>query len=255
MIKIILVLVTLLSFIEAKDLGIHEKLGQNVPLNLKFINEENKEVTLEQLIDNKPTLLTLNYFKCAGICTPQLNDLAKMLGRVHLAENTDYKVISVSFAENESYKLAAAKRKNLLASMTRSYVADAWHFVIGENNSSLKLAESIGFSFKKVINPAGDVGYIHAAVLVVLSPKGKIIRYMDGIEQLPADITMAIHEAKKGTVRQSIPKNSPYCFTETPQGDEYFSEGGKIWAIFTLFVLASLLFYLIKTTKRNKDNS
>jgi len=255
MIKTLLVLVALLQFVQAGTLGIHEELGQKVPLDLKFINEENKEVTLGELMDNKPTLLTLNYFKCAGICTPQLNDLAKMLTRVHLAENSDYKVISVSFAEHESYKLAAAKRKNILASMTRAYVADAWHFVIGENNSSMELSKSIGFTFKTVVSPAGDIGYTHAAVLVVLSSKGKIIRYMDGIEQLPADITMAIQEAKKGIVGQSIPKNSPYCFTEKPQGDEYFDEGGKLWAVFTLFVLAGLLFYLIKTTKRKNNNS
>jgi len=249
MIKTILLLVLALNFLYAESLGIHQKLGQSVPLDLKFIDGNSKEVTLGELMDGKPTLLTLNYFKCAGICTPQLNDMAKMLSRVHLAENTDYKVITVDFAEDETPALARKKRKNILHSMTRSYVKDAWHFVIG---SSQVLADSVGFEYKKVVNAHGEVGYIHAALLVVLSPKGKITRYLEGIEQLPADITMALTEAKNETVRPSIAKNSPYCFTETPQADEYMSIGGKVWAVFSLLVLAGFLMYLLKLSKKRK---
>ena len=253
MIKKILLLVLAFNFLHADSLGITQKLGNNVSLDLKFIKENSKEVTLRELMDGKPTLLTLNYFKCAGICTPQLNDMAKMLSRVHLAENTDYKVITVDFAEDETTTLAKSKRKTILQSMSRSYVKDAWHFVIGKDGSSKVLAQSVGFEYKKVLNAHGEVGYIHAALLVVISPKGKITRYLEGIEQLPADITMALREASNETVRPSIAKNSPYCFTQTPQADEYMSVGGKIWAVFSLLVLGIFLMYLLKISKRNKE--
>lgn len=115
--KIILVLSVLITFLNAGPLGIEEKLGQTVPLDLTFINEKSERVTLKELMDGKPTILTLNYFRCAGICSPQLNDLAKTVGKIQLAENTDYKVITVSFAENETPELAAAKRKNQLESI------------------------------------------------------------------------------------------------------------------------------------------
>ena len=78
MIRFLLVLSLLVSFSSAGSLGIQEKLGEMVPLDLTFLNEKSERVTLRELMDGKPTILTLNYFRCAGICTPQLNDLAKM---------------------------------------------------------------------------------------------------------------------------------------------------------------------------------
>jgi len=254
MIKYLLLLSLLLNFLHAERLGMNEKLGNYIPLDLKFINEDSKLVTLRELMDGKPTLLTLNYFKCAGICSPQLNDMAKTLSRLHLAENMDYKVITVDFSETETPAMAIKKKKNLLHSMNRAYVADAWHFVIGENNSSGKLAQSVGFDYKEKLMPSGDIGYIHPATLIALSPKGKIIRYMSGIEQLPTDVELALIEAKKGEVSPTIAKDSPFCFTDKPKGDVYMAEGGRVWAILVLSVLAGFLIYLVKTSKIRKNN-
>jgi len=254
MIKYFMVLMVCLNLLHAEELGVNEKLGEMVPLNLTFLNEQSQSVTLRKLMDNKPTLLTLNYFKCAGICTPQLNDMAAMLSRLHIAENTDYKVITVDFAEDETTDLARAKKKNLLKSMSRAFVSDAWHFVIGENNSSGKLAEAVGFKYKKVISSNGDVGYIHGATVIVLSPTGKIIRYLSGIEQLPADIKMAIQEASEEKVSPTIAKNSPYCFTKIPNGDLLIGKIEKTWAIFMLIVVFGLFIYLVRSNKRKSNN-
>jgi len=253
--KYILMFLLCVQMINAEDLGVEEKLGSYVPLDLTFINEQSKSVTLRKLMDGKPTLLTLNYFKCAGICTPQLNDMAAMLSRLHIAENTDYKVVTVDFAEDEAVALAKAKKKNILKSMTRNFVSDAWHFVIGENNSSGKLADAVGFEYKKVVQKNGDVGYIHGATLVVLSPTGKITRYLSGIEQLSADVKLAILEASKEEVTPTIAKNSPYCFTKTPDGDLLVGKIEKAWAIFMLSVILGFFIYLVKTSKRKSNNS
>ena len=253
--KIMVLLLLYIHIVYGAELGVEEKLGTTIPLNLIFLNEDSKSVTLQELMDGKPTLLTLNYFRCAGICTPQLNDMAAMLSRLHIAENTDYKVVTVDFAEDESVELAQAKKKNLLKSMTRSFVSDAWHFVIGENNSSGKLAEAVGFEYKKVVSKNGDVGYIHGATLVVLSPTGKIVRYLNGIEQLPADVKMAIEEAKREEVSPTIAKDSPYCFTKTPDGDILVGKIEKAWAVFMLSVIFGFFIYLIKTSKRKTNNT
>ncbi len=153
--KLIVVLSLFISFLNASNIGIDGKLGEMVPLDLTFINEESQKVTLKELMDGKPTILTLNYFRCSGICTPQLNALAKVLGKLDLAENTDYKVVTVSFAKDETPALAAAKRKNQIDSIGRDYVADAWHFVVDDNNSSEVLAKKVGFSYEKTISTYG----------------------------------------------------------------------------------------------------
>ncbi|HFQ60710.1 MAG TPA: SCO family protein [Epsilonproteobacteria bacterium] len=253
--KYFLLLLLTMQLFSNQTLGVNEKLGTMVPLDLTFIDEDSKQVTLKQLMDGKPTLLTLNYFRCAGICTPQLNELAQALSKVKLAENTDYKVISVDFAENETPSLAVRKKKNILHTMHRDYVQDAWHFVIGENNSSGKLAEHVGFQYKAVAMKSGEVGYIHPAMIVVLSPKGKITGYLEGMDQLPADITMAIHEAVKGRTRKAILRNNaPFCFTKTPEADSAVNKATRIIGLVSvLLFLAFFFFYLRKKSNSLKD--
>ncbi|MBE0497877.1 MAG: SCO family protein [Campylobacterales bacterium] len=252
--KVILLLLLSFNILYANALGINEKLGETVPLDLTFIDEKSNRVTLKQLMDGKPTILTLNYFRCAGICTPQLEDLAKMLGRLQLAENTDYKVLTVSFAEDETPDLAAAKRKNHLASMTRSYVADAWHFVIGENNSSHVLADKVGFSFEKTVTAQGQVDYIHAAALIILSPEGKITRYLNGIEQLPFDVKMALVESADGRVGPTIAKTLLYCFSYDPQGKKYVFMWEKVVGAVMLLIVFGFFIFLVKIGRKEDSN-
>ena len=251
--KIILALSVLITFLNAGPLGIEEKLGQTVPLDLTFLSENGERVTLKKLMDGKPTILTLNYFRCAGICSPQLNDLAKTLGKLQLAENTDYKVITVSFAENETPALATAKRKNQIGSIGREYVADAWRFVIGENNSSGKLADSVGFRYEKTVSMTGKVDYIHSASLIVLSPEGKITRYLYGITQAPIDVKMAIFEASNGTVRPTIAKPLLFCYSYDPEAKKYIFAWEKIAGVVMLAMVFGFFLYLVKLGRKEDD--
>jgi len=250
--SLILLMLTLPIF-SNQSLGIEEKLGTIVPLDFTFIAENNDSVTLKKLMDGKPTLITLNYFKCAGVCSPQLNHLSDALAQVKLAENTDYKVLTIDFAENETSTMAVKKKKNVLHAMQRSFVQDAWHFVIGENNSSGKFAEAVGFKYKAVKMQNGDIGYIHPAMTVILSPKGKITGYLMGVNQLPADITMAINESKIGRTRKPILRNdAPFCFTETPAFDRAVNKMTRIIGVLT--VLALLGFFIFVLRRKKKDD-
>jgi len=249
-----LMLVFLTLSVQATQLGINERLGEMVPLDLKFINEKGEKVTLKKLMDGKPTMISLNYFRCAGICTPQFNDMAKMLGRLDLAENFDYKVITVGFAEDEGYELAAAKKRTMIQAIQRDFVPDAWHFVIGENNSSGILADKVGFTFQKSVSPAGVVDYVHAAALIMLSPEGKITRYLNGIEQLPFDVKMALMEAGEGKVGPTIAKNLLYCFAYDPKAKKYIFKWEKIAGAVMTLIMLGFFIYLVRTSRREEDN-
>ena len=252
--KYILALSLLITLLNASSIGINEKLGETVPLDLTFINEESKKVTLKELMDGKPTILTLNYFRCSGICTPQLNALAKVLGKVDLAENTDYKVLTVSFAKDETPALAAAKRKNQIDSIGRSYVADAWHFVVDDNNSSEVLAKSVGFAYEKTISMTGKVDYVHAASLIVLSPEGKIVRYLPGVDQGPIDVKMALAEAHEGRVGGTIPKAMLLCFAYDPDAKKYIFMWEKVAGVVMLVMVFGFFLYLLKIGRKEEDH-
>ena len=250
--KYLLVITMLFTFLQANTIGINEKPGTMIPMDLKFRDSDGTEKTFKQLTQGKPTLLTLNYYRCAGLCSPQLNKLADMLGRLELAENTDYKVLTVGFAEDETLALASAKRKNQLSSIPRSYVHDAWHFVLGENNSSGVLADLVGFSFKKVVSKEGKVDYMHAASLIVVSPQGKVTRYLNGIDLLVADVEIAIKEAKNETVEPTRTRKVPYCFSQEQEIEQAFYLGEKIFSVFMLFAMLGLFLYLRKIGRKNK---
>lgn len=248
--KLLLLLLTLSALHSGEQLGVNEKLGQMVPLDLTFIDEKSNKVTLGEMMDGKPTVITLNYFRCAGICTPQLDDLSRTLTKLDLAENTDYKVLTISFAEDETPELAAAKRKNHLHAIQRDYVQDAWHFLIGENNSSAVLASKVGFSYEKTVSPTGVVDYIHPAALIILSPKGKVTRYLNGIDQLPFDVKMALVEASEGRVGPTIAKTLLYCFAYDPVGKKYIFVWEKVAATVMLIIVFGFFIYLIKLGRK-----
>ena len=252
MTKFILVLSLLITFLSAKSLGIDEKLGAMVPLDLMFLDEKGEDVTLRKMMNGKPTILTLNYYRCAGICTSQLNDLASVVSKLDLAENTDYKIVTVSFAEDEPYQLAATKRKNIMASITRPYVEDAWHFLIGENNSSGKLAQSVGFSYEKKVSPSGLKEYIHPGVSIILSPEGKVTRYLNGIDQLPFDVKMALIEAADGRVGPTIAKTLLFCFAYDAENKKYVFAWEKIIGTGMSLAAIGLFIWLMISAKRNR---
>jgi len=252
--KIVMFVLLSLSILQANNLGLDEKLGAMVPLDLTFIDETGKSRTLREYMDGKPTVISLNYFRCAGICTPQLENMAKVLSELDLAENVDYKALTISFAENETPALAAAKRKTHLTSMGRPYVADAWHFVLSENNSSAILADKVGFIYEKTVNPtSGVVDWTHPAVLIMLSPEGKITRYLNGIEQLPFDVKMALMEAGEGKVGPTIAKNLLLCFAYDPKAKTYIFMWEKVAATVMFAIMLLFFIYLVKTSKRNDD--
>ena len=253
--KVLVVLLFVSGVLLAGKLGINEKLGEMVPLDLTFIDEKSNKRTLKELMDGKPTIITMNYFRCPGICTPQLEDLSRTLGQLDLAENYDYKVLTISFATDETPELAAAKRKNHLASIQRPYVPDAWHFLIGDNNSSKVIAEKLGFGYEKTVSANGRVDYTHAAALIILSPEGKITRYLNGVEQLPFDVKMALVEASDGRVGPTIAKTLLYCFAYDPKGKTYVFAWEKIIATIMLAIVLGLFIYLVKTGRKDDHHN
>ncbi len=254
MTKYILVFSFLVSFLYA-NIGVTEKLGKKVPLDLTFLDESGKDVTLRKMMVGKPTILTLNYYRCAGICTTQLNDLANVVSQLDLVEDKDYKIVTVSFAEDESSQLAAAKKKSVMASITRPYAKDAWHFLIGENNSSGKLADAVGYAFEKTVSKeTGLTAYVHPSVTIILSPEGKITRYLDGVDELPFDVKMALLEAADGKVGPTIAKTLLFCFAYDAEHKKYVFAWEKVIGTGMSLLAIGLFILLIKLGRKEEDH-
>ena len=246
-------LFVLVSFAQAGDVTTQEKLGSTIPLDLEFTTDSGEKKTIKELMDGKPTLLTLNYYRCAGVCTMELEGLAETLEKVDLKEGVDYQVLTVSFLEEETQALAKRKRRTILGAMQRPFDNSAWNFVVSKNGNVLKLIDAVGFKFEKSDLPSVSLQYTHGTGVIVLSAEGKITRYLRGINQVPVDVKTALIEAKKGIVGTSIPKGLESCSDYHPQ-EKYIAPTEKIVAIVITVLSLALLFFLYRSAKKSRTS-
>nr|WP_320134147.1 SCO family protein [uncultured Holophaga sp.] len=228
------------------EVGVVEHLGEQARLGTLLKDEQGRTVTLGALVD-KPTLLTLNYFRCSGVCTPQLLGVLDVAGKLKAAPGQDYQIITVSFDDRDTPEMALRKRDNFLQEMSRPFPPDAWHFLTGSAQETRALADSVGFRFKR----EGD-SFSHAALLVVLSPKGKITRYIYGVNYTPEDITQAVAEAARGEAKPTVNKWLQFCFVSDKGGNGYVFSAMRLVATLTLVVIVIFVIVLVVSARRKR---
>lgn len=208
-----------------------ERLGQAVPADLVLRDEAGAPVRLGDLLD-RPTVLALVYFRCAGICSPLLNGLTNVVERTGLAPGADFRVVTVSFDDRDTPPLAEAKKANYLASLSKGFPPDAWRFLTGDAATTKRLADAVGFGFRR----EGD-DFVHPAVVTVLAPGGKITRYLYGITFLPFDLKMALVEASEGRAVPTASRILQVCYSWDPGGRRYFLDVTRLAGLATVGLL------------------
>lgn len=246
-------LVTAVPALQAADptpkpkVGIEEKLGSYVPLDMTLTDEDGNPILLSDVV-TKPTILTFVYFRCPGICTPLLTDLAKTVEKMDLQPGQDYQIVTVSFDHTETADVAAEKRDNYLGTMRRPFPASAWRFFTGDSTTIAKLTGSAGFYFVR-----DHEDWIHAGALILLSPEGKITRYINGTAFLPFDVKMAVLEASHGTVSPTIANVLKFCFSYDPAGHTYALNVTRI-SLALILVLAAVFAVVFLILPRMKKS-
>jgi protein SCO1 len=230
------------------EAGINEKLGAQVDLDAVLKAEDGTDITLRQLI-GKPTVLTLNYFTCTGICSPLLNALMETLNRLDLQPAAQFQVITVSFDPNDTPEVARQKRNNYLAQMKRPFPPEAWRFLTGSERATKAVTDSVGFYFRAASN-----GYVHPGAIIVLTPQGRVSRYMYGINFLPADVQIALQEAAAGQVRPTISRVLAFCYSYDPQGRRYVLSVTRLAGMATLLFAAGFAFFVLKGRFRSRKD-
>jgi len=235
---------------EADKIGIYENLNGFVPDDITLLDKDSNIVNFKQLID-KPTVLALVYYTCPGICSPLLDGLAELIDNSDLIIGKDYQVLTVSFNYSELPYLAKSKRVNYIAQIDRKIDEKGWLFFTGDSVNVYKLTNSVGFMFKRE-----GKDFIHAATLIVISPEGKITRYLYGTKFLPFDLKMSVIESRKGKASPTISKVLKYCFSYDVEAKKYVLNITRIAATFVLSGVAIFFIFLVVKRKRkiNTEN-
>jgi protein SCO1/2 len=229
------------------EIGIVEHLDSFLPTDIYLIDEHNQRVCLTDLID-KPTIINWVYFRCPGICSPLMEGLAKVMDQSDLVPGVDYQVLTISFDPRETIDLGIKKKTNYLNLVNKKEaISKGWHFFVSDSASIVKGTNATGFKYKRT-----GRDFTHAASICMVSPKGKITRYLNGIYFLPFDFKMAVIESSKGMSAPTINKIMQYCFSYDPVGQAYVLNVTKISGTLILFV--ALLFFLVLIFKPKRKN-
>jgi protein SCO1/2 len=231
---------------DTSEVGIIEHLDTTIPLTLSFIKNNGDTVTLESLV-NKPTVFSFVYFDCPGICSPLLNGVSDAIEQTDLELGKDYQVITISFNYHDTPEKAQVKKENFLKKHSKSHAGN-WIYLTGDSVNIYKATDAFGFKFRRT-----GLDFIHPACIMVVSPKGKITRYLYGVSFLPFDFKMAIIEAQKGLSRPTINRVLEYCFTYDPTGRRYAIDVLKVsGTIIIFFVLIFIIALFIKSRIKSK---
>jgi len=226
--------------------GVDERLGGRIPADLVFTQSTGKTVRLGDYLGAGPVVLTLNYYTCPMLCPLTFRSLAATMDGVKgLSPAKDYRVVTVSINPDEIPEIAAAKARETHALVAGLDDADdRWPFLYGDADSVRRLTDAVGYRYRKV-----GSDFAHPTVAIVLSPDGRVSRYLHGIEIPPRDLKLALVEAADGKIGASSAANAllMYCFRYDPAGKKYMlyarnimKAAGAATAVFLAALLAVL---------------
>jgi len=224
-----------------------EHLGETVPGDIILRDENGQEVVLADFVD-KPTIVSMVYFECPGICTPLLNEVADILGKSNLdPAKQPFQLLSVSFEPNDTPQMARVKQENYLKLVGRDLPPETWRFFTADQENVDKMTAALGFAYKR----AGKE-YTHPGGLVILSPDRKIVRYLYGLQFLPFDFQMGVYEASTGTVRPTTARLLSFCFSYDPDGRTYVFNLARVVAVVMISSILFFIAFLVYSTRKKR---
>jgi protein SCO1/2 len=200
-----------------KKAGFDMKLGSRIPLDLTFFDHTNTEVRLGSLLQDKPAILVLAYYRCPQLCNESLQHLLesmRVMANGGFVCGRDYNVITVGIDPKETYHLSRPKRLAFQKELDgRSEETPGWWFLTpshGQGTDTKEadakvhmLADRVGFRYGLMHKntdyaydfaegvwrsqsgtalraDARDYEYIHASGIMILTPDGTVSQYFMG---------------------------------------------------------------------------
>lgn len=219
---------------------IEEHLNLPVDLQLEFIAENGYPVKLGQYFHKgRPVVLNLVYYTCPMLCNLILNGQTEAMREIPWTPGNEYEVVTISINPQEGYDISRQKKAIYLASYDRP--APGWHFLVDKDNNAKKLAEMVGYHYR--YDP--KIGqYAHPSAIMVLTPEGRIARYLYGVRYRARDLRFAIAEASEGRITNAIEKILLFCFHYDPKANAYVLFASNVMRGGGILTVILIAFYL-----------
>jgi protein SCO1/2 len=192
--------------------------GRQISRDLVFRNESGRALKLGELLGERPVILVLGYYRCPMLCTMIKDGLINALENLQTDVGTDFDVVALSIDPTESPAAAADKKKIYLRRYGRAGAANGWHCLVGEQESIVQIADEVGYRY--AYDPETRQ-YAHPSGVIVLTPGGKISRYVFGISFSATELRDAIAGAKEGKSGSVLSQIFLLCYHYNPITGKY----------------------------------
>jgi protein SCO1 len=233
-----------------REIGFDQRLDEHLPLDTPLRDEQGRAVQLADYFGQRPVVLVFAYYDCPMLCTLAINGLSSALKVLSLNPGVDFEIVTVSIDPRDTPAAAAAKKAGYLQRYQRAGAAGGWHFLTGDQSSIDRLTKAAGFRYawdeetKQFAHPAG---------IIVLTPDGRMARYLFGIEYGPRDLRLAIVEASAGKVGTPVDSLLLYCYHYDPMTGRYglaIMRAIRLAGAATVFVLGAFSVVMVRREKK-----
>ncbi|MEO5359540.1 MAG: SCO family protein [Nitrospirota bacterium] len=206
-----------------------ETLGKAVP-NVRLFDSYGKERTMMEIVGGKPLIISIIYTRCETACiviTDALTSVVEKMGDI----GKNYNVLSLSFDPSDTPEMLAKFRT------TWGLNATGWIVASGQDSELKRLLSAIGFSYKL---DKGTGEFIHPNLLVILTPDGRISRYIYGVNYDDKNLKLTLLDAKRGTSTLSVMEGVLlWCYQYDPVTGAYTFD----WP-FLLELISGIAFFM-----------
>lgn len=238
---------------DLKKVTVEERLGEKLDLSLPFVSDEGDAVTLGQYFrKDRPVLLAMVYYNCPSLCNYHLNALTEGMRKLKWTSGEEFEVVAVSMNHRETAAVASKKKASYLKEYGRPSGERGWHFLTGTEANVNALAKQLGFSFTWL--PEKEQ-YAHAAVAYVVTPAGKISRYIHGLNVDEQTLRLSLLEASNGKIGSIIEQVLLFCFQFDPQKSKYTLYAWNLVRVGALLTVLLLAIFLIPVWRRERNSS
>lgn len=239
---------------DMQDVGVEERLGKQIPLDLTFANSAGDSVTIRELMkDGKPVLLNPVYYECPQLCTMVKEAVFKAVDGLQWDPGKDFTIITFSIDSEEKTELAAKNKDEFVGRLNKPEAENGWFFLTGSKKNIRTLTDAIGFDYKRLENGQ----FAHGAAITFLSPDGTIARYLYGIQFDPFNFRNALYESADGNIGNTVEQVLLYCYQYDANSNTYVPVAWRIMRIggfATMIILGIFLGFMWFRYRNSKTN-
>jgi protein SCO1/2 len=203
-----------------RQVGYDQRIGTQVPMSLAFRDEAGRAVRLGDYFKEKPVILVLAYYHCPMLCDLVMQGVVTTLKPLTFDAGKEFDFVVASIDPDETPEMAAEQKRDIVNRYGRAGAEKGFHFLTGPQASIDALTQAVGFRY--VYDKERDE-YAHPAGLVILTPSGKVSRYLFGIDYPPRNVRLGLIESAEGTLGTPVDQLLLYCYHYNPAIGRYSS--------------------------------